>query len=207
MVPDSILHAIDTLLRGTPSHRPVIAVTGPVAGGKTTLAHGIAGRYRSAAITTDDYFPDYAKVERASRDEPDVADLARLAADTASLRSGRATRVPVWSFFENRRVDERVVEPGAVVVVEGLFALHPILRDLIDLGIFVDAPRDARRERFVARSANGERGFTVEEADAHFAEIAEPTFWRHAPSYLLQAGARLEHDDLGGFRPTVEGVR
>lgn len=177
-----------------------MAIAGPVASGKTTLAREIARAHDAGALSTDEYLPDYAVTPRMERDEPRHADLDRLRADLASLRAGRETRVPVWSFFENRRVDERPLSPGPLVVVEGLFALHPVLKGLIDVGVFVDGPLEFRRERFVGRSAEGERGFSVEEADAHFRDIAEPTLWRNAPSYYPQATYRLVHDGAGGFR-------
>ena len=198
MLPPAIADHLDALLARHP--RPLVAIAGPVAGGKTTLAAAIAEAHDAEALSTDEYLPDYAIVPRMERDEPRHADLARLAEDVSSLKAGRDTSVPVWSFFENRRVSERVMRPGRVVVVEGLFALHPDLADLIDLGVFVDGPVEDRRDRFVARSAEGERGFTVEEATSHFDDIAEPTLWRHLPLYDPQADFRLTHDGSGGFR-------
>jgi uridine kinase len=200
VIPGFLNDHLGRLLERPGPVRPLVAIAGPVASGKTTLAHAIARAHGTEALSTDEYLPDYAVIPRMERDEPRHADLERLAADLASLREGRETRVPVWSFFENRRVDERAMTPGRVVVVEGLFALHPVLKDLIDLGVFVDGPFEYRRERFVGRSAEGERGFSVEEADAHFRDIAEPTLWRHAPSYYPQAAYRLVHDGAGGFR-------
>ncbi|MEL7472714.1 MAG: hypothetical protein AAGK04_05290 [Planctomycetota bacterium] len=200
MIPETLSRQLAHLVSASGAARPLVAIAGPVASGKTTLARAIAAAHGSEALSTDEYFPDYATIPRIERDEPRHADLDRLAADLESLKRGRGTRVPVWSFFENRRVKDRELTPGAMVVIEGLFALHPALRALIDLGVFVDAPVAIRRERFVARSAEGERGFSVAEAEAHFEEVAEPTLWRHAPSYEPQASCRMEQDGAGGFR-------
>ncbi len=200
MIPSFLNDHLARLLERPGPARPLVAIAGPVASGKTTLAREVARAHGTDALSTDEYFPDYAFTPRMERDEPRHADLDRLRADLASLREGRETRVPVWSFFENRRVDERPLTPGPIVVVEGLFALHPVLKGLIDLGVFVDGPPEFRRERFVGRSADGERGFSVAEAESHFRDIAEPTLWRHAPSYYPQATYRLEHDGAGGFR-------
>lgn len=209
MIPAALSARLRTLVEAPGPHRPVVAVAGPVASGKTTLAGAIAADVGTEALSTDEYLPDYATIARLERDEPRHADLDRLARDLRSLRTGVETAVPVWSFFAHRRVEERPMTPGRAIVVEGLFALHPRLADLIDLGIFVDAPRDVRFGRFVGRSTEGERGFSVEEATSHFHEVAEPTLWKHAESYFPQAALRLVQDGAGGFRagdPTSGGA-
>ncbi|MEM1183391.1 MAG: hypothetical protein AAGI53_00115 [Planctomycetota bacterium] len=199
MIPDPIIDALDRRL--SEPGRPLVAITGPVASGKTTLAAAIAARHATEALSTDEYLPDYDDVPRLERDSPQHADLTRLKADLQALKSGRETLLPVWSFFEHKRTRDRPFEPGPVVVVEGLFALHPSLAPIIDLGIFVDGPVETRRERFVARSIDGERGFPVDVAEAHFDEVAEPTLWKHAPEYYPQATFRFTQDGSGGFRP------
>ncbi|MEM9063864.1 MAG: hypothetical protein AAGB51_00070 [Planctomycetota bacterium] len=200
MIPPALAEMLETLEPG-PGFRPVVAVAGPVAGGKTSLAAAIAEQHDTEALSTDDYLPDYEGLPRLERDEPRHADIPRLVEDVASLRSGRETLVPNWSFFENRRVSERTLVPGPLVVVEGLFALHPDLADLLSVGVFVDRSAEARRQKFVGRSAEGERGFTVEEAEAHFHEVAEPTLWKHLPSYAPQVTLWLTEDGDGGFTP------
>lgn len=203
MIPDSLAETLDRLIEAAraaeSAPRPVIGIAGPVASGKTTLAATVADRHGTEVLSTDDYLPNYQGLPRLERDEPHHADLPRLAADIAGLRAGRETNVPVWSFFENRRVDERPMAPGDIIVVEGLFALHPAIADLLDLGVFVNGPAGRRREKFVGRSADGERGFTVKEADAHFDEVAEPTLWKHLDLYRPQVTLYLAHNDAGGF--------
>ncbi|MEY4119148.1 MAG: hypothetical protein RLZZ116_2476 [Planctomycetota bacterium] len=174
--------------RGT---RAVVAVTGPVAAGKSTLARALVspmmGQTGGCVVSTDHYLPDYERTPEHLRDLPESSDLARLARDLAELRQGRATRIPQWSFESHARVGELLVEPAELIVVEGLHALHEVPRVHVDIGVFVEAPRDARWARAVARERAGERPWPIEYLEHFFGNVAEPTFWRNAERYRAAA--------------------
>ena len=51
----------------------------------------------------------------------------------------------------------RVVWPEGVVVVEGVCALHVLFRDAYDLRVWVDAPRELRLARGIARDGEDAR--------------------------------------------------
>lgn len=169
---------------------PVIGITGPVASGKSTLA----SRLSACVISTDDYLPDYDTTPEHVRDLPEYADLARLHADLVSLRSGRETRVPRWSFETHSRVGERVVVPADVIVVEGLHALHAAHAGAVDVRVFVEAGASLRRARWEARERAGDRGWDVPYALEFFDRVAEPTFERFAPGYKASAHVIVVND-------------
>lgn len=170
---------------GHGSRRPVlVGIAGPVASGKSSLAR----RLSDCIVSTDDYLPDYHAIPEHERDEPRHADLSRLARDLESLRSGRDTAVPVWSFHSHSRTGERTITPAEVIVCEGIHALHNLLAHLYDLAIFVEAPRDVRLARMEDRERSGARGWGVEKSRAYFAGVAEPTFERFEADYRSQAG-------------------
>lgn len=168
---------------GAPARGGLIGVTGAVGSGKSTLAR----RLSACVISTDDYLPDYDEVEVHERDLPEFADLERLARDLESLRAGRPTAIPTWSFHTHRRAGERIVEPADLIVCEGLHALHERVADALDLGVFVEAPADVRWRRLEARERTGQRGWGVEETREFFHAVAEPTFHRLAPLYRARA--------------------
>jgi uridine kinase len=159
--------------------RTVIGVTGAVAAGKSTLARALS----PIVVSTDHYLPDYDATPERLRDLPESSDLARLARDLAELRAGRATDIPRWSFDTHSRVGEQRIEAHEIVVVEGLHALHAVARAHVDIAVFVDAPRDARWARAVAREKAGDRPWPVEYLEHFFTTVAEPTFARHAGGY------------------------
>jgi uridine kinase len=163
--------------------RAIIAITGPVGAGKSTLARALG----ATILATDDYLPDYAAVAPLERDDPRHADLARLARDLASLRAGSETLVPSWCFHAHRRVGEKRIAPADLIIVEGIHALHPPAGDAADLRVFVDAPPSVRWSRWEALETRGERGMGVARAREHFESVAEPTFQRFAPGYRAAA--------------------
>ena len=157
----------------------VVGVTGPVGAGKSTLAGLLSG----CVVSTDSYLPDYERVAFELRDDPASSDLASLRAHLTALRAGRPVRVPVWSFEHHRAIGEREVASAPVVVVEGLHALHSDVRACVDVGVYVDAPREVRWARWEALEISGQRGWGVEVAREHFEKVAEPAHARFERVY------------------------
>ena len=178
----------------------VVGVTGAVAAGKSRLAAAIAGAARrelaveARVLSTDHYLPDYDATPEALRDLPESSDLARLATDLDDLRAGRSATAPLWTFETHRRVGVQRIEPAPLVVVEGLHALHERARARVDLAVFVEAPRDLRWRRAVAREEAGERPWPIEYLTHFFETVAEPTYARHAGRYRLEADLVVVND-------------
>lgn len=170
-------------LNSAQPHAAVVGITGPAGAGKSTLA----GRVSACVVATDDYLPDYEAVPRDERDDPRHADLDALAGHLDDLRRGRAVRAPVWSFHEHRRVGQQRIEPGSPVVCEGLFALHESLGGVVDLAVYVQAPREVRWARWEAIERAGLRGMGVDRAREHFESVAEPAFEQWAGVYRARA--------------------
>lgn len=164
------------------SRRPrpfIVGITGPVGAGKSTLA----SRLSSCIISTDHYLPDYETTPQHERDLPERADLVRLLTDLHSLRAGRPTPIPQWSFHTHSRVGEATIDPHELVVVEGLHALHDTHAAAIDVRIFVEASSATRLARWENLARTGQRGWGVEETREFFHNVAEPTFNTRARQY------------------------
>jgi uridine kinase len=203
------LEHLEMLVSRASGTNAVVAITGPVGAGKSTLARMLAARsvraFGSACVlSTDDYLPDYERVPEHERDMPERADFERLARDLASLRDGRVTRVPVWSFQSHSRVGEREVLPARVIVLEGIHALHEPgdgcsvesggLAGCIDVRAFVEAPASVRWARWERIEASGERGWGVEVAREFFHRVAEPTFAKFEGVYRGRADVVVVND-------------
>lgn len=78
------------------------------------------------------------------------------------LKESKAVSIPVYSFVQHQRTDEKVHLYGpTVIIVEGLFVLHDKeLRGLLDLKIFVQADSDLMLARRIRRDV-AERGRDV----------------------------------------------
>ncbi|HUY27689.1 MAG TPA: hypothetical protein VMV27_09750 [Candidatus Binataceae bacterium] len=143
------------LLRG----RVIIAaIDGGGGAGKSTLAAGIRAALGGVSIVrTDDFYRPLDGDDRAARD-PEYAyrnylEVERLRAEAlAPLRAGTAARYQPreWTSAELRGWTE--IPPNPIIIVEGVYSTRPELRDLIELAIFVDTPRDIRLARMKARA-------------------------------------------------------
>lgn len=205
--PDRLWGIISSRLMTSPV--VVVGITGPVGSGKSTLArrlatHGAADRLATppSLLSTDDYLPDYRAVDPLHRDLPEHADLALLAENLAALRAGRRATVPVWSFHTHRREGVREVAPTALVICEGIHALHGMHREHLDVRVFVDAPRAVRWARWEAIELQGQRGMGVQAARLHFETIAEPSFDLGADEYRRAAQVVVQNH---GPDPAVDG--
>ncbi len=168
----------------------LIGVGGRVGSGKTTLAHRLGGQ----VLSTDDYLPDYETIPDIERDEPDHADLETLSANLRHLIAGKPTRVPTWSFEHHRRIGEREFLPAPLLVVEGIHALHPRVRELAHVLVLVEASREVRWSRWTQIEEDGQRGWGVEHARWHFENVAEPVFDRFEGEYRLVADLIVRND-------------
>lgn len=179
-------YAVEAIRSRLPrGERTVVGITGPVGAGKSTLAARLAG----CIISTDHYLPDYETTPVAERDLPHRSDLERLLADLRSLRDGRPTLIPHWSFHTHSRTGETEVHPSDLIIVEGLHALHQTHAPGIDIRVYVDAPPDIRWARWEHLALSGQRGWGVEETRMFFHNVAEPTFHAHAAAY--RSGAHI----------------
>jgi uridine kinase len=182
--------AAEAIRKMRPAHsgpagiRPfIVGITGPVGAGKSTLA----ARLSPCIISTDHYLPDYERTPVHERDLPERADLVRLLADLTSLRTGKPTSIPQWSFHTHTREGELLMQPHEFVVVEGLHALHDTHAGALDVRIFVEASPAIRLARWENIARTGQRGWGVEETRSFFHNVAEPTFNSRADGYRAAA--------------------
>jgi uridine kinase len=147
----------------------LIGVAGGTGSGKTTVAERLAamvGQRELALVKLDSYYRDRSDLpfeERAAinYDHPDAFDWPLLMTHLAELVGGASAAVPVYDFAAHLRTDEAtVVEPGPVVVIEGILVLfEPRLRQLLDLKVYVDTDPDVRFIRRLQRDV-ADRGRT-----------------------------------------------
>ena len=139
----------------------VLAVAGGSCSGKTAVAEAICGRVaRAGILPMDDYYisrdVDGERFD-ANFDEPAAIDMDLIGRHLDVLRTGASIEKPTYDFRLHRRSGGESFGPFGVVVVDGLFALHPSIAAHVDFGIWVECPDQVRLDRRLRRDVD-ERG-------------------------------------------------
>ncbi|MEF8842970.1 MAG: uridine kinase [Haloarculaceae archaeon] len=137
----------------------VVAIGGGTGAGKTTIARRITGGVDSVSVVPlDNYYrwrSDLPLEERreTNYDHPDAFDWPLVREQLSALCGGRTIEMPQYDFTVHDRTGETVaVEPGEVVVVEGILALYDDALDgMLDLRLYVETDADVRILRRIRR--------------------------------------------------------
>jgi len=157
-------------------------VVGGSGAGKTTLVWGLADRLGAdvSVLWFDEYYHDLVHLtpdERAlvNYDHPDSLDVDLLVSHLDGLLAGRPAEVPVYDFTTHTRTGTtRRVDPRPVIVVDGILVLaFPVIRERLDVSVFVEAPAEVRLARRLDRDVR-ERGRTPESVRTQFAATVAP---------------------------------
>lgn len=123
----------------------VLAIDGPAGSGKTTLAAEVATRRPgSAVLHVDDLLDGWEGLPRVG---------TPLRAALEPLRHGRSGRYRRYDWLADAPGATAVLDvpPSGLVVVEGVGAGGPQLRDLLTVLVWVEAPSEERLHRGLAR--------------------------------------------------------
>lgn len=161
----------------------IIGIAGGTGSGKTTVVNKIINSLPAgevAVLPQDSYYKDSSHIPMEERskinfDEPDAIEWSLLVDHLKQLKEGKTIQQPTYSYLTCTRQEETVeVAPRDVVIVEGILVLtDPVLRDMLDVKVFVDAESDERLIRVIARDCV-ERGRTPEMVLKRYQEILKP---------------------------------
>lgn len=160
----------------------IIGVAGGSASGKTTVANRLKEEFaESVALLNHDFYykahDDMPYEERCklNYDHPNAFDTERLIQDIIKLKNGQPIERPVYDYSIHNRAKETVqVEPARVIIVEGfLIYENVVLRDLMDIKIFVDTDADERIIRRILRDVK-ERGRSLESVIEQYTNTVKP---------------------------------
>jgi uridine kinase len=146
--------------------RTIVAVDGPDAAGKTTLADAVAAALPVPVVRASvDGFHNPSRVRRRLGDlsaegyYSDAFDLTALAQQLLDPFSSGAKRVrtQVFDLAADRPAESTpiVVPEQAVLVVDGVFLLRPRLRDWWTLRVYLQVSPETSLERGLARDGDG----------------------------------------------------
>jgi uridine kinase len=133
----------------------LVCVDGPAGSGKTTLAAALRRRLRDRLrsghsgaaevrmVHMDDVYEGWAGL---------ASGIATVAESVVGpLRCGRPGTYRRYDWHDGRFAEERLVEPCAVLLVEGVGAGASAYADAITCLVWVEAPSDVRLSRGLAR--------------------------------------------------------
>ena len=127
------------------AHVRVVLLAGPSSSGKTSTSHRLclellAQGKRPVALSLDNWYVDGSLTpidENGKKDYESLyaIDLKQLEEDVKALIDGKEIALPTFNFSEERReyMGETLrLEEGAILVMEGIHALNPLLSEHID---------------------------------------------------------------------------
>ena len=189
----------------------VLGIAGCSGSGKTTLAAELARELDGIHFPLDHYYRDLAHMPLAERlrqnfDDPELIEHALLAAHVAALARGETIERPLYDFTTYTRILGRTeqIAAGAILIVEGLFALHYAeLLPLYHLRIYIDTPDELCFERRLRRDIE-QRGRTAESVRLQYEATVRPA----GLAFVRPSAARadLVVDGTGALDWKVERV-
>lgn len=148
----------------------IVGIAGGTGSGKTTVVDKICRVFPNGevvVVSQDSYYRDNSSIPLEERqkinfDHPDSIEFNLLADHLRTLKSGKSIAMPIYSYLTCTRQNETVrIDPARVVIVEGILILaDSLLRNMMDIKVFVDADADDRLGRVIQRDIV-ERGRSV----------------------------------------------
>lgn len=181
----------------------VIGIAGGSGSGKTTLVKNLVERFGDdiTVVSHDNYYKRHDELTYEERclinyDEPEAFDTSLMAYQLDCLRHGEAVECPVYDYTVHNRSNETVrIVPKPVIIVEGILIFESkVLRDLMDIKIFVDTDADIRICRRIRRDVR-KRGRTLESVIEQYQTTVKPMHEKyvepskkHAHLVVLEGG-------------------
>ena len=160
----------------------VIGIAGGTGSGKSTFTNRLRDRFPDdvAVLYHDNYYRrqddiPFEERKKVNYDHPSSLETDLMIEHLKLLKQGIAVDCPVYNYSLHNRSDKTIhVEPRPIILAEGILLLaDPLLRDLIDIKIYVEADADERILRRIVRVVK-ERGRDLDNIVSQYLTTVKP---------------------------------
>lgn len=134
--------------------RPLIlAIEGGAASGKSTLAAELGNYFQAPVISMDEFVlpPALRTPERFSEPGGNIHYERFDAQVAAPIREGKPFSYQVFDCSKMDFGGEKEIPAGSILIVEGVYSLHPCYRDIFNLRLFLQTDPATQDQRLRAR--------------------------------------------------------
>ena len=160
----------------------VIGIAGGTGSGKSTFTNRLRDRFPDdvAVLYHDNYYRrqddiPFEERKKVNYDHPSSLETDLMIEHLKLLKQGIAVDCPVYDYSLHNRSDKTIhVEPRPIILAEGILLLaDPLLHDLIDIKIYVEADADERILRRIVRDVK-ERGRDLDNIVSQYLTTVKP---------------------------------
>lgn len=132
--------------------RIIIGIDGPSGSGKSTLSKALEDQYDALVIHIDDYFlPKSMKTTERLHEIGGNFHYERFLKEI--IPNLDQNTIPYNKFnCMDESLHKLIVDNKRIVVIEGCYSLHPLLREYYDIKVVMNIPRDIQLSRIKERS-------------------------------------------------------
>ncbi|PWA96192.1 P-loop containing nucleoside triphosphate hydrolases superfamily protein [Artemisia annua] len=186
------VQAIQALLehKGLPV---IVGIGGPSGSGKTSLARKMANIVGCEVISLESYYKSE-QLKDYKYDDFRSLDLPLLTKNISDIRRGRKAKVPVFDLESGTRSgfkELQVSEDCGVVIIEGVYALHPDIRKSLDLWVAVVGGVHSHLISRVQRDKSKAGCFMTQN---EIMTTVFPMFQLHIEPHLVHAHLKIRND-------------
>ncbi|EFH51331.1 hypothetical protein ARALYDRAFT_322489 [Arabidopsis lyrata subsp. lyrata] len=186
------VQAIQALLenKGPPV---IVGIGGPSGSGKTSLAHKMANIVGCEVVSLESYFKSE-QVKDFKHDDFSSLDLPLLAKNISDITNGRRTKLPVFDLETGTRCgfkELEVPEECGVIIFEGVYALHPEIRQSLDLWVAVVG---GVHSHLISRVQRDKSRIGCFMSQNEIMMTVFPMFQQHIEPHLVHAHVKIRND-------------
>tara|TARA_S200000501_G_C20872246_1_gene764882 strand:+ start:11742 stop:12371 length:630 start_codon:yes stop_codon:yes gene_type:complete len=193
----------------------LIGVCGGSASGKTRFSLELKRNLNEEVtlVSQDNYYFDSShlnkeEIARKNFDQPQAIDLNRLHIDLEKLKKNQTINLPIYCFNSHCRLKKtKKLFPARIIIVEGLFLFeNEVIRNILDLKIFIDVDSDVRLMRRIERDIEC-RGRPLRSVIDQYSRDVRPMYKQYIEPKKKYADIVLEGESEEDLEKSIINVK